>query len=161
MEIATSTPPVAISVTVDASPQRAFEVFTDRFHSWWPTSHHTGEHPPTDIVIESHAGGRWYERGPDGTECDWGTVLVWEPPHRLVLAWQLNGDWEYEPDLDRASEVEVRFVEQQPGRTRVDFTHGMLDRHGASAASIRSSVAADRGWPTILRSFAAAVDQPA
>jgi|SRR5829696_4461838 len=157
METTTSTAPVTVTVTVDASPQRAFEVFTDRFYTWWPTDHNIGNEPPQDIVIEPHAGGRWFERGPDGVECDWGTVLTWDPPHRLVLAWQLDGKWEYEPDLDRASEVEVRFVEEQPGRTRVEFSHGRLDRHGESAAGIRSAISADNGWRGILDRYADAV----
>ena len=158
METTTSTPPVTMTMTVNATPQRAFEVFTDRFHSWWPAGHHIGEQDPVEIVIEPHGGGRWFERGPDGAECDWGTVLTWDPPHRLVLAWQLDGEWKYEPDLDRASEVELRFVAESAGRTRVEFSHGKLDRHGADAAAIRNGVAGDGGWRMILSRYAGVFD---
>jgi len=49
----------------------------------------------------------------DGSECDWGQVLVWEPPARLVLAWQVDGTWSYEPEVEHASRVTVTFT---PGR---------------------------------------------
>jgi len=156
-----TTPPVTMAVTVNASPQRAFEVFTDRCYSWWPIENHIGKHDPVEIIMEPHGGGRWFERGPDGAECDWGTVLAWDPPHRLVLAWQLNGKWQYEPDLGLASEVEVRFVDEGTGRTRVELSHGKLDRHGESAASIRAAISSDGGWPTILRRYAGVVDADA
>jgi uncharacterized protein YndB with AHSA1/START domain len=161
METTTGTPPVTLAVTVNGSPQRAFEVFTDRFFSWWPSDYHIGKQDPAEIVIEPHGGGRWFERGPDGAECDWGTVLTWDPPHRLVLAWQINGKWEYEPDLDRASEVELRFVEDGPGRTRVELSHGHLDRHGEAAAAVRNAVSSDGGWPVILQRYVDAVDATA
>jgi uncharacterized protein YndB with AHSA1/START domain len=153
-----TTPPVTFSLTVNASPQRAFEVFTDQVHSWWPTEYHIGDQQPEAIVIEPHGGGRWFERAADGAECNIGTVLAWEPPHRLVLAWQLNGRWAYEPDLDLASEVEVRFVEDAPGRTRVELCHSKLERHGADAAAVHGGVSAEAGWPMIMGRYASAVN---
>jgi hypothetical protein len=66
-------------------------------------------------LATTREGGRRYERGVDGSECDWGRVLAWEPPHRLVG--QINGEWQFYPDPERASEIEVRFT---AGRTRAD-----------------------------------------
>ena len=84
--------------------------FTDDMDSWWPRSHHVGKTPLKANLIESRPGGRCYSQHEDGTECDWGTVLVWEPPQRIVLAWQVSATWQSEPDLAKASEVEVTFT---------------------------------------------------
>lgn len=100
--------PVRRSVTVKASPARAFEVFTSGFSSWWPKTHSIGTVPLKTAIIEPRAGGRWYETGEDGSECPWGDVIAWEPPQRIVLAWRIGTDWKFDPDL--LTEVEVRFV---------------------------------------------------
>jgi len=81
--------PVRRSVFVRATPERAFEVFTEQVASWWPASHSLLEHQVA-VVVEPAEGGRWYERGPAGEECDWGRVLAYEPPRRLVLSWLLD-----------------------------------------------------------------------
>ena len=84
------TTPVRKTVTVDATQRRAFDVFTARHGTWLPSTYHIGTSDYDTAVIEPFAGGRWFERGVDGAEADWGKVLVWEPPERLVLAWQIN-----------------------------------------------------------------------
>lgn len=89
--------PVHKQITVQASPERAFRVFTEEFDSWWPRSHHIGKAPMKRAIVQSAAGGRCYTEQTDGTECDWGTVLVWDPPRRLVIAWQINGQWRGQP----------------------------------------------------------------
>ncbi|PYR35931.1 MAG: ATPase [Acidobacteria bacterium] len=86
------------TITVQTSPQRAFHVFTAEYDSWWPRSHHIGKSPMKRAIIEGRAGGRCYTEQEDGTDCDWGSVLVWDPPHRLVIAWQIDGKWQFEPD---------------------------------------------------------------
>jgi len=145
--------PVRRAVTVKASPARAFEVFTSRIGTWWPKSHHIGKVEPETLVIEPRAGGRWFERAPDGTECDLGKVLTWEPPARLVLAWQLDPKFQYQPDL--ITEVELRFIPEGAGRTRVELEHRNLERFGDGAAAMRERIDAPRGWPLILDAFAA------
>jgi uncharacterized protein YndB with AHSA1/START domain len=140
--------PVRHSVTVPISAERAFTLFTDGFNTWW-IGHHIGEADLAEAVIEPCVGGRWYERGVDGTECDWGKVLVYEPPSRLVMTWQLNSEFRYDPDLSHASEVEVRFTEAD-GQTTVDFEHRYLERLGAGAEELAKSIAAEDGWPGIL-----------
>ncbi len=144
--------PVRRAVTVKASQARAFEVFTSRIGAWWPKSHHIGKVEPETLVIEPRAGGRWFERAPDGTECDLGRVLTWEPPARLVLAWQLNPKFQYQADL--ITEVELRFIPDGAGATRVELEHRNLDRFGEGAAAMRDRIDAPRGWPMILDAFA-------
>jgi uncharacterized protein YndB with AHSA1/START domain len=148
--------PVRKSVTVRAALEHAFKVFTEGFDDWWPRSHHIGNQPMTRAVLEPKPGGRCYGRSADGSECDWGRIMVWEPPRRLVIAWQITSDWQYEPDLARSSEVEVRFITESDGSTRVDLEHRYFERHGAGAAGMRTAVEGPNGWTGILKLFAAA-----
>ncbi len=81
------------ALMVEASAERAFRVFTEKLGAWWPVAtHHIGKVPARTVMIEPREGGRWYEQGEDGSECNWGRVLVWDPPRRLVLAWQITSD---------------------------------------------------------------------
>jgi uncharacterized protein YndB with AHSA1/START domain len=146
--------PVRKTITVKAPVARAFHVFTEDFDSWWPRSHHIGKIPMKRAVIEGKTGGRCYTEQTDGTECDWGTILVWDPPARFVLAWQIHGDWTYQPDLAQSSEVEVRFTAEPGGMTRVDLEHRHLDRHGAGGRAMRTAVDAPNGWSGLLQLYA-------
>jgi uncharacterized protein YndB with AHSA1/START domain len=146
--------PVHKTIVVRTTVDRAFKVFTDDFDAWWPRTHHIGKSPLTRAVIEGKVGGRCYSDQEDGTACPWGQVLAWEPPHRLVLAWQVTHQWGYEPDIARASEVEVRFTPQSDGTTRVDLEHRHLERHGAGGPILRTAVDSEGGWGDLLRLFA-------
>lgn len=154
-------PPTAVSteVVVAVDPQRAFAAFTGEFTAWWPAEHHTGDVEMAEGVIEPEVGGRWYERGVDGSECDWGRVLVWDPPGHLALSWWLNPDFEPVPDPDRASRIDVTF-DVVDGGTRVQLVHSGLDRHGPGWERISTGVGAPTGWPGILRQFAATQGAP-
>jgi uncharacterized protein YndB with AHSA1/START domain len=150
-------PGVAVrqSVVVEASPERAFFVFTEGMTSWWPIdSHSIGDRPMAEAVIEPRTGGRWYERGDDGAECDWGRVLAWEPPGRVVLAWQISADWKADPAIH--TEIEVRFTAEGDGRTRVDLEHRGLESFGERAEQMRAIFGSDGGWNGLLRRFAGA-----
>lgn len=147
------------SITVNATVEHAFDVFTAGYDSWWPRSHHIGKSPMTEAIIESRAGGRCYTRQEDGTECDWGRVLEWDPPRRFVLAWQISPEWGYEPDLARSSEVEVRFSPDAAGGTRVDLEHRHFERMGPGGESMRGSVDAPGGWGTLLEQYKERVEQ--
>jgi uncharacterized protein YndB with AHSA1/START domain len=151
--------PVRKTITVRASPEHAFRVFTADVDAWWPRSHHIGAAPMRRTIIEQRHGGRCYSEQTDGTECDWGRVLVWEPPRRLVLAWQVTADWKHEPDLARSSEVEVRFTPEADGATRVDLEHRHFERAGVGAGVMRTAVDSPNGWAGILRLFAARVEE--
>ena len=156
--------PVQKTVTVRARPERAFEIFTREMDSWWPRSHHIGKSPMRRVIVEERVGGRCYTEQEDGTECDWGSVLVWDPPHRFIMAWQITHEWGFEPSLERSSEVEVAFAPTADGGTRVDLTHRFFARHGDGAASMRAAVDAPNGWTGLLGLYVARVesaDQPA
>ena len=142
------------SIVVNTSVERAFEVFTSGFDSWWPRSHHIGKSPMKTAIIEGRVGGRCYTTQEDGTDCPWGTVVQWDPPHRFVMAWQITHEWGYQPDLAQSSEVEVRFTPTGDGATRVDLEHRNFERHGAGGDTIRTSVGAPGGWGSLLDLYA-------
>jgi uncharacterized protein YndB with AHSA1/START domain len=144
--------PIAKTVQVGAPPDRAFAFFTERMGRWWPRAHTLLGAPQEDVVIEPRRGGRWYERGVDGSEYDWGRVLAWEPPERIVLAWQLDADWRYDPDL--ITEVEVRFVALGTDATRVELEHRLLENYGARAAEARERLDSPDAWRGTLDRYA-------
>lgn len=145
------------TVTVNVPIERAFRVFTEEHGKWWPLeTHHIGKVAAATAVIEPRLGGRWYERGVDGSECLWGNVLAWEPPHRLVLAWRITADWRYDPGLQ--TEVEVIFFAEGPGKTRLELEHRNLDQYRNNAEMMRSIFESEGGWTGIVARFAAAAD---
>ena len=150
--------PAAIrkSLTVNASREKAFSVFTDGFGRWWPKSHHIGSSPLIDAIVEPGVGGRWYGRHEDGSESPWGEVLTWEPPSRLVLAWRISKDWGYDPNL--LTEVDVRFIAIAGDQTRVEFEHRGLERLGDGDAANATRVSMDGGWGMILGAFKTVAD---
>ena len=143
-------------VTVNVAPERAFAFFTEHFDAWWPRTHHIGAADLQEAIVEPRQGGRWYERGVDGSTCDWGEVLAWDPPHRLVLSWHLSGEWAYDPDPAHASEVEVTFAPVGEG-TRVELVHRGFERHGATAERLRTGVSAEGGWGGLLELYSEAL----
>jgi uncharacterized protein YndB with AHSA1/START domain len=148
---------VRTSIVVEATVERAFSVFTDGIASWWPPEHHLLEGELADMVFEPRAGGHVYDRGVDGSECRWARVLVYEPPNRFVISWDISTRWQLETDLDKTSDVEVRFVAEAPDRTRVELEHRNLDRHGEGWEQMRDSVGSPDGWHGGLELFAQAV----
>ncbi|MGH7617611.1 MAG: SRPBCC family protein [Gemmatimonadaceae bacterium] len=151
--------PVERSITVRANVQRTFEVFTAGFDSWWPRSHHIGKSPMKRAVIEGRVGGRCYSEQEDGTDCAWGQILEWDPPRRFVFSWQITPQWAFEPDLSKASEVEVRFTAVGNVETRVDLEHRHFERMGTGGAIMREGVRATGGWGTLLDLFAERMHQ--
>ncbi|MFL6076124.1 MAG: SRPBCC family protein [Mycobacteriales bacterium] len=151
----TAIPPLEGTVTVGVPVERAFRVFTASFDSWWPREYHIGAADMAEAVLEPRVGGRWYERGVDGSECDWGRVLAWEPPHRLVVTWQINGRWQYDPDPAHASEIELRFTADGPEQTTVQLEHRHLDRL-VDGQALRDGITGGGGWKAILERAAKA-----
>jgi uncharacterized protein YndB with AHSA1/START domain len=147
---------VQASIVVDAPIDRAFSVFTEQIGSWWNADHHILEGELAEMVFETRVGGHVYDRGVDGSECRWATVLAYEPPRRFVISWNINLQWKLELDPARASEVEVRFLAEGESRTRVELEHRNLDRHGDGWEQMRDAVGSPGGWSRGLEDFAAA-----
>lgn len=143
--------PVLKSVVVNASQEKAFRIFTEFFGGWWPSTHHIGKQPFETAILEGKVGGRWYERAADGSECEWGRVIAWDPPSKVAMSWHIQSDWRYDPDESKASELEVRFIAESPVSTRVELEHRNLERHGDGAAQMRESV--NGGWVVVVEQY--------
>jgi uncharacterized protein YndB with AHSA1/START domain len=146
-------------IVVDASIERAFTVFTERFGDFKPPEHNLLRAAITETVFEPKVGGHIYDRGVDGSECHWARVLAYDPPDRVVFSWDIGPQWQVETDPDNTSEVEVRFVAETPHRTRVELEHRHLDRHGPGWEAVRDGVAHDEGWLLYLNRYAALITQ--
>ncbi|MFZ5894791.1 MAG: SRPBCC family protein [Myxococcota bacterium] len=142
-------------VRVEAPQSVAWRVFTEKMGTWWPLANYKiGKTKAVDAVIEPRVGGRWYERGDDGSTCDWGCVLAWEPQSRLVLSWDINADWQPDPELK--TEIEIRFIAEGSSATRVELEHRRLDRYGARRDEMRRIFDSQGDWGRLLAMFAQA-----
>jgi hypothetical protein len=152
-----STAPIRRTLKVRASQQKAFDTFVAGMGGWWMKSHTLLGSPQQDVVIEPRAGGRWYEIGEDGSEMNWGKVLAWEAPDRVVLAWQLNAQWTYDPDFETT--VEVRFT-PDGDHTIVEFEHRDLERFGEKADEIcrDDATGIGGGWTALLAGYQSAAE---
>ncbi|MEP7064216.1 MAG: SRPBCC family protein [Betaproteobacteria bacterium] len=140
-------------IRIEAPPEVAWTVFTEEMKAWWPLAmYKIGKVSAVDAIIEPRVGGRWYERGDDGSTCDWGRVLAWEPHSRLVLSWDINADWQYDPALQ--TEIEVRFIAEGDAGTHLEFEHRRLDRYGARRDEMRKIFDETGDWGQLLASFA-------
>jgi uncharacterized protein YndB with AHSA1/START domain len=140
-------------LSVKAPPDVAWRVFTEKIGAWWPLDNYKiGKANAVDAVIEPREGGRWYERGDDGTSCDWGRVLAWEPPARLVLSWDISADWQPDPNLK--TEIEIKFIPEGQDGTRVELEHRHLDRYGARRDEMRQIFDTSGDWGRLLQMFA-------
>jgi uncharacterized protein YndB with AHSA1/START domain len=141
--------PIKLAIHVDAGPETAFSTFVTHVGAWWPKNMTVGTSPQADVILEPVVGGRWFERGEDGSEMPWGKVLAWEPPRRILLAWQINAAFQYDPDL--ITELEITFLPENDG-TVVSLEHRYIERMGVEAEKIAGLLRG--GWPSILGSYA-------
>ena len=145
---------VRAEIVVEAPIERAFTVFTKDFDRIKPREHNLLAVDIEATVLEPREGGRIYDRGVDGSECQWARVLAYEPPHRVVFSWDISPQWQIETDHEKTSEVEVSFISESPERTMVELEHRNLDRHGEGWESERDGVGGEAGWPLYLQRFA-------
>jgi uncharacterized protein YndB with AHSA1/START domain len=142
-------------IVVNAPIDKAFTVFTDRFGDFKPPEHNLLQVPIAETVFEPKVGGHIVDRGEDGSECRWARILAYDPPHRVVFSWDIGPTWQVETDPEHTSEVEVTFIAETPGRTRVELEHRHIDRHGPGWESVRDGIGNDQGWPLYLDRYAA------
>jgi uncharacterized protein YndB with AHSA1/START domain len=145
---------VQLHVVVDAPIETAFRTFTNEFDRIKPREHNLLGVEIAETVFEPRVGGHVYDRGVDGRECRWARVLAYEPPHRVVISWDISPQWQIETNPERSSEVEIRFIAESADRTRVELEHRNLDRHGEGWQAERDAVRGDGGWPVYLQRFA-------
>ncbi|MGW9632048.1 SRPBCC family protein [Agromyces sp. NPDC055520] len=154
----TLAPVVRQEIVVEAPIERAFAVFTERFGDFKPREHNLLDVPIAETIFEPRVGGHIYDRGIDGSECRWARVLAYEPPGRVVFSWDIGPTWQLEGDVEKTSEVEVRFVAESASRTHVVLEHRGIERHGPSWIAVSDGVAGDEGWPLYLARYAALFD---
>ena len=147
--------PIVKTVTVKATPAKSFDLFTNRISTWWKAGETLGKSPHQAIIIEPKVGGRWMERDADGKEIQWGKVLAWEPAKRLLLAWQINTNFKYDPDL--ITELEISFAPAKAGGTVVKLEHRNLERLGAGAETFVGML--DAGWLRHVTAVAAFIEE--
>ena len=143
--------PVRKHLVVKAGQSRAFAMFTAEMSRWWPATHSILKSPLKGSIVEPRVGGRWYAVGEDGSTCQTGYVIAWQPPHAVVLAWQINAEWQYDPEL--LTEVEIKFIAESGNTTRIELEHRHLERMGERAAAARNAVDSPGGWSGILEAF--------
>jgi hypothetical protein len=130
--------PIVVEFEVMTSPQHAFDVWTSRPSMWWPRSHTVTQDPDLTVVFEGFAGGRIYERGSDGSEHEWGEILVWEPPLRVDYLWHLFFE------RSEATEISVTFTETDNG-SRVRLVQTGFEKLGDEIGAERRR-RTDHAW---------------
>jgi uncharacterized protein YndB with AHSA1/START domain len=136
--------PLEIEFSVDCEAARAFDLWTRRMSMWWPNGHSVSADPGLTVTFEPHVGGRIFERTEEGDEHDWGEVLAWEPPRRVVYLWHLRFD------RSDATEVEVSFDPAGEG-TEVRIVHRGWERLGAAAEERRERNR--KGWAGVIQHY--------
>jgi uncharacterized protein YndB with AHSA1/START domain len=130
-----------LEFTVACSAEHAFEVWAGKTALWWPADHSVSGDPGIVVTIEPHAGGRIFERTPEGAEHDWGEVVGWEPPRRLAYLWHIGRD------RGRATNVEITFT---PGAeaTTVTIVHTGWERLGDEGPPMKERNR--QGWSSLI-----------
>jgi hypothetical protein len=147
------------SVRVQAPQEVAWRVFTEQMGTWWPLAHYKiGQAKAIDAIVEPKVGGRWYELGDDGSTCQWGSVLAWEPHSRLLLSWDITANWQYDHTLK--TEIELRFIPDGKNVTRVELEHRHLDRYGDRRDEMRRIFETEGDWGRLLQAFAGVAASP-
>lgn len=151
--------PIRQTVTVQCSPERAFELFTELMDRWWPVDDYSravsefkddGVHVAR-LEFQARMGGSILEHMSDGRVLPWAEVVDWQPPNRVVMAWRPHSSPE------PPTELEVTFS-AGAGGTVVDVEHRGWARLSENFRTGLYEIYA-RGWVTTLALFAAAADR--
>ena len=141
-------------IVVPLSPAVAFEKFRHDISRWWPREYTYSGDCMEDLYMEGRKGGVLWERGPEGFRVDLGRVMRWVPPDKMILRWHISPSHRPEPNPERASMVEIRFVPDGDAGTRIEVEHSDFSNHGPTGAEYASRMGSETGWPFILRRFA-------
>lgn len=144
------TDPIHLEFTVAASPQHAFQMWTERTALWWPVGHTIAKTGDVAITFEPRPGGRIYEQAPDGAQHDWGEIIEWSPPTGLSYLWFLFFD------RSEATEVRVTFTPTDGG-TSVELHQSGFERLGAEEGRERRH-RTERAWSSLAELYRAALD---
>ena len=150
----TATTLVRKEIVVDAPVERAFAVFTQQIGDFKPPEHNLLAVPIALTVFEPWVGGHIIDRGTDGSECRWASILAYDPPRRVLFSWNIGPSWQVEDDPANRSEVEVHFTSDGADRTRVELEHRHIDRHGPGWQAVHEGIEGDAGWPLYLKRYA-------
>lgn len=110
---------VLVSLRVAATPQRAFDVFTQEISAWWQPNGLFQLTPRGDgeLRFEGGEGGRLVTTLPSGKEFEIGRISAWVPGERLAFSWRQAT---FTPD--QVTHVDIRF-EPVGDETRVTVEH--------------------------------------
>jgi uncharacterized protein YndB with AHSA1/START domain len=145
-------------VEVPTTAAAAFDAFAGHIGSWWPLAYTFSQNDFADAAIDGRVGGSWYERNSRGEVLSWGDVRVYEPGSRLVLGFAISPDRK-PADIQQASEVEVRFIDEGVKRSIVEIEHRHFERHGDGAEAMRTGMDSVRGWPLLLAELRRWIDR--
>ena len=129
--------PIAKSIEVTCSQEKAFTVFMD-MDSWWPkdkfaTSVMRGQTVKA-LRVDGRKGGQIVEVGSDDQETLWGTIKTYDPFGYLNLDFHVPHPSEEKPGF---STVEVRFTALGDDRTRVDLKQSNWEALGDVAEMVQ------------------------
>ena len=149
-------PAATAEVTVEASPEDAFRVFTEEIGLWWRRGTRYWNDPERglSVRIEPGVNGRFIEVYDldTGTGFEVGRITAWEPGKRLALTWTQLG-W---PE-GATTDLEVTF-EPAGEETLVTLRQTGFERVGAGAEGFLEGYS--MGWKEVLGWFAERIDAP-
>lgn len=145
---------VVISRKLPVPRAEAFAAFVDRIGTWWPRDYTWSGDRLATFGVEPRLNGRAYETDTSGTSRTWGTVLSFERPSHIVIAWQIAANRDPEESQATASRVDVRFSEIDPQNTEVTVVHRDFPRHGDGWQAYRSRMGSKTGWPRLMDLYA-------
>ncbi len=144
---------INITEILACDQETAFNAFVTDFQKWWPQAYSLSKEGLKEIGITPKVNGMCYEIGPHGFRCDWGRVLIWQPPERLVFTWQISERSAPEPNPELASEVHLEFVNLGANQTQIKLQHKHFSRHGEGGVNYCTEMASEYGWPYIISEY--------
>ena len=139
--------PVAKTLELGVTPEKAFDLFTNHMGRWWPlTTHSVSTDDARDVRVDGRIGGTLREVTGDGVEHEWGVITIYEPGARIQFTWY--------PGLpeEAGTNVDVRFDATGSG-TRVTLVHSGWEARGDDAQTVRDNY--ESGWDLVLAPYAA------